>query len=98
MPDAAPIYDVGTDHQIVAFGANRMILFDSDSGDVIASAERPTAECEWAVRVEVDGSKVEPVAAADRGQAITALTEQALKALPGTGYSTRVPRGLMEAP
>jgi len=94
----APIYDVGTDHQIVSFGANRMVLFDADSGEVIVAAERPETGAKWAVTVELDGSNVKPVAADDRSAAITAMTEQALKALPGSGYSTRVPRGLSEAP
>lgn len=87
--------DVQTDHQIVGFGTNMMQLFDSD-GTVIVTAERPNTESNWTIKVNAGG--VPDVTAVDRGGAITALVDQALAALPGTGYSTLCPHGLAELP
>lgn len=84
--------DVRTDHQIVAFGSEHMKLFDAATGDPIVTATRSAGT--WTV--SADG--VPDVTAADRPGAITAMTEQALAALGGTGYSTLVPYGLPEQP
>ncbi|MEU9805014.1 hypothetical protein [Mycobacterium sp. NPDC050853] len=86
--------DVQTDHQIVGFGTNRMQLFNSPDGAVLVTAERPDETSPWTVHA--DG--VPDVSATDRPTAITALCDQALAALPGTGYSTLCPHGLAELP
>lgn len=86
------MYDVRTDHQIVAFDTELMQLFNCEDGAVIVTASR--ADGIWTVHA--DG--IDDVTAADRPAAITAMTEQALAVLPGTGYSTTVPYGLPELP
>ena len=86
--------DVQTDHRIVSFGEDRMMLFDSNAGAVIVDCNRPDAESEWTVVAE----GVEDVTVATRPEAITAMIEQALAALPGAGYSCTVPHGLAEMP
>lgn len=84
--------DVHTDHQIVAFGADRMMLFDAEAGTVIVDCNR--ADGVWTA--VADG--VADVTADTRPAAITAMVEQALAALPGTGYSCTVPHGLTDLP
>lgn len=86
--------DVRTDHRIVSFGDDRMMLFDAEQGAVIVDANRPGLGQQWTIIA--DG--VPDVTAADRPLAITAMIEQALASLPGTGYSCTVPHGLMEMP
>ncbi len=86
------MYDVKTDHQIVAFDTELMQLFNCADGTVIVTASRAAGT--WTVHA--DG--VDDVTAPDRQAAITAMTEQALAALGGTGYSTTVPYGLPELP
>lgn len=86
------MYDARTDHQIVPFGDDLMQLFDSNNGTAIVTATRTDGT--WTVHAE----GIDDVTAPDRPAAITALTEQALAALPGTGYSTTVPHGLAEMP
>ncbi len=85
------MYAVKTDHQIVGINPDLMHLLD-ETGALIAAAER--VDGSWTITAE----DVPDVTAASRGEAITALTEQALKALGGTGYSTMVPHGLSAAP
>ena len=80
--------DVKTDHQIVSFGKDRMMLIDADAGDVIVDATR--SQGIWTV--VADG--VANVTAGSRPDAIQAMVDQALAALPGTGYSCTVPHGL----
>lgn len=84
--------DVHTDHQIVAFGGDRMMLFDANEGQVIVDCNR--ADGVWTA--VADG--VPDVTAGNRADAITAMIDQALAALPGTGYSCTVPHGLAETP
>lgn len=84
--------NVQTDHQIVAFGDDHMKLFDAATGDPIVTATRSAGT--WTITA--DG--VSDVTAPDRPGAITAMTEQALASLPGSGYSTLVPYGLPEQP
>ena len=87
------MYDVRTDHQIVPFDTELMKLFNGDDGTVIVTATRADGVGgTWTVSAE----GVADVTAADRQAAITAMTEQALAALGGTGYSTTVPHGLAE--
>lgn len=84
--------DVHTDHQIVAFGPDRMMLFDTDAGQVIVDCNR--ADGVWTA--VADG--VADMTADTRPDAIQMMVEQALAALPGTGYSCTVPHGLTELP
>lgn len=86
--------DVQTDHRIVSFGEDRMMLFDANEGVVIVDANRPNAESEWTIVTE----GIPDVTAATRVLAIQAMINQALASLPGTGYSCTVPHGLMEMP
>ena len=86
------MYEVITDHMIVAFGSDIMQLFNSSDGLVIVTATRTAGT--WTMHA--DG--IADITAADRPAAITAMTEHALAALPGTGYSTTVPHGLPELP
>lgn len=86
--------DVQTDHRIVAFGADRMMLFDANEGQVIVDANRPNPEGEWTIVAE----GVPDVTATTRPAAIQAMVDQALAALPGTGYSCIVPHGLSDLP
>ncbi|NOQ58409.1 hypothetical protein HGK73_10150 [Mycolicibacterium fortuitum] len=69
-----------------------MKLFDATTGEPIVTATREDGT--WTV--VADG--IPDVTATDRGAAITAMTEHALAALPGTGYSTLVPRELSDLP
>lgn len=85
------MYTVRTDHQIVPFGADLMRLYDRD-GAVVVTAERTSGT--WTIHADT----VDDVTADDRGAAVTAMTEQALAVLPGDGYSTFVPQGLLEQP
>lgn len=85
--------DIQTDHQIVTFGNDKMMLFDSATGDVIVNADR-AADNTWTVVVAGHPD----VAAIGRESAVTAMTEQALAALPGTGYSTLVPNAVWDLP
>ena len=71
--------DVRTDHRIVSFGDDRMMLSDAEQGAVIADANRPGLGQQWTI--VADG--VPDVTAADRPLAITAMIEQALASLPG---------------
>lgn len=86
------MFDVTTSHQIVAFGTELMQLFDCATAAVVVTATR--AEGVWTVHA--DG--VDDVTATDREPAVVAMTDQLLAALPGTGYSTTVPHGLLELP
>mgnify|MGYP000965608912 CR=1 FL=1 len=84
--------DVRTDHQIVAFGTERMMLFDSEAGTVIVDANR--SQGIWTI--EAQG--IPNITASNRPDAIQAMVDQALAALPGTGYSCTVPHGLTDLP
>lgn len=93
VPDErnSKLYDVKTDHKIVGHNPDLMQLYDQ-AGTLIATATR--ADGVWTV--SADG--ITDVTADTRQDAIMALTEQALAALGGTGYSTMVPHGLAEQP
>lgn len=82
---------VKTDHQVVAFGANLMGLFDLE-GNLIVQAAR--TETGWLVTA----AGAADTSVADRAAAIDALIETALAVLPGAGYSCLVPRGLADLP
>lgn len=88
------MYHVQTSHQIVGFGTEHMKLFDATTGEPIVTATRTDGT--WTIAV--DSSSIPDVTTTDRPAAITAMTEQALAALPGTGYSTLVPRELSDLP
>ena len=87
------MFEVNTDHQIVAFGTELMQLFRRSDAAVIVTATR-TSDGIWTV--QADG--VPDVTATDRQAAIMAMTEQATAALPGTGYSTTVPNEVSALP
>lgn len=86
------MYDAQTSHQIIAFGTELMQLFDSTDGTIVVTAER--IDGTWTVKA----TGIDDVTAANRADAITALIDQALASLSGTGYSTLVPHGLPEMP
>lgn len=86
---------VTTQLSIYPFGNHRMVLFDNTNGGAeVAVAERADETTPWTV--SADG--VPDVTAVTRPLAITALIDQALAALPGTGYSTFVPDVLHTMP
>lgn len=85
--------NVQTNHQIMAFGADRMMTFDSSAGSIVVDANR-NSEGTWTVHAE----GVEDVTTGSRADAISAMIAQALAALPEGGYSTLVPHGLAEMP
>lgn len=91
------MYDVQTDHQIVAFGANLMRLFASATGDIIVEATR--ADGVWTIAAE----GVSDVTAETRADALAEMPQQAFAALGpsgpgGKGYSTLIPHGLADLP
>lgn len=93
--------DVQTDHQIVSFGADRMMLFDAVSGTVVVDSNRNpdgswTATASGVPDVTMPAD-IQPGPTFRQG-AITAMINQALAASPGDGYSTMVPHGLAEMP
>lgn len=99
------MFDVGTDHRIVPGGSDLMQLQDANTLTPIVTAARDTQTGVWTVHVEVPESTVPDVTAPTvvgspqpRSEVIQAMVNQALAALPGTGYSTVVPHGLPETP
>lgn len=92
--------DVQTDHQIVPFGADRMMLFDA-SGTVVVDCNR-NPDGSWTAKAAGVPDVTMPADITGgptfRQGAITAMTNQALAASPGSGYSTMVPHGLAEMP
>ena len=99
--------DVQTQHQIVSFGADRMMLFDNIAGTVVVDCTRD-ANGQWVatapnvpdVTVAPDDPNTDGFGGAPtyRQGAITAMINQALASLAGAGYSTLVPHGLPETP
>jgi len=89
-------YGVRTDHKVVPFGDNRMVLFETASGTRLVTANRASEFPKWVVHVE--NSPREDVEADDRQSAIMAMIDLALEKLGGKGYSTTVPHGLLELP
>lgn len=92
--------DVQTDHQIVAFGGDRMMLFDGD-GTAVVDCNR-NADGSWTAKAAGVADVTMPADISGgptfRQGAINAMINQALAASPGTGYSTMVPHGLAEMP
>ena len=86
--------DVQTDHRIVSFGEDRMMLFDANEGAVIVDCNRAGLGEPWTAVAE----GVPDVTVSTRVDAIQAMVDQALASLPGTGYSCTVPHGLTEMP
>lgn len=91
--------DVQTDHQIVQFGANQMMLFDNDSSNIIVTAIRD--EDGWLVKAE-NHDDVRPDGPVEgeppRRKVIEAMVAMALEVSPAEGYSTLVPHGLEDLP
>lgn len=88
------MYQVKTDHQIVAFGENLMRLFDRDGTELVTATR---TDDEWTIHAE----GLDDTTATSRAEAVTAMTEHALAAHPregGQGYSTFVPSGLLDMP
>jgi hypothetical protein len=83
-------FHVQTDHQIVAHGDDTMALYDN-TGKTLAWATRRGDG--WNVKSD-QGEETAP----NRAAAVTAMTEHALAALGGDGYSTLVPHGLTDNP
>lgn len=92
--------DALTDHQIVAFGADKMMLFGGD-GTVIVDCNR-NQDGSWTAKAVGVPDVTVPADITGgptfRQGAIKAMINQALAASPGTGYSTMVPHGLAEMP
>lgn len=91
------MYDVQTDHQIVAFGPDLMRLFASATGDIIVEATR--AEGVWTIHAE----GIPDTTAPDRAAALGEMPQHAFAALGpsgpgGKGYSTLIPHGLADTP
>lgn len=92
------MFDVTTDHQIIAFGADAMGLYSTGQlGDPIVTAQR--ANGTWTVHAAgVDDATTE-----DRAAAIGIMQEHAFAALGpsgpnGRGYSVTIPHGLEAQP
>lgn len=86
------MYQIETDHQVVAFGTEVMTLFDNKTGGVIATATRTDGT--WTIHTV----GIEDTTFTDRPDAITGLLTHALTAGSEVGYSTLVPDGLAELP
>lgn len=84
-----------TDHQIVALGHDRMHLCDNATGSTHVVAERVGDK--WVVSAP-DNDSVEAVSVKTRLDAVHAMIDRALAALPGTGYSTAWHPALSEMP
>ena len=82
--------DVHCDHQIIAVGPDRMRTLDNATGGDLVDAVRTGTGQPWTITAP----GVADVTAPDRPTAITAMTQQALASLLGSGYSTFVPDGL----
>lgn len=85
------MHQVQTDHQIVAPNQDLMLLLD-ENGQTVVTATRDKGK--WTIHA--DG--VKDNLCGTRPDAIMAMTDHALAALPGSGYSTLVPHGLPESP
>lgn len=85
------MHQVQTDHQIVSANPDLMLLIGED-GSTLVSAQRSGGK--WTIHAD----NIKDATASTRPDAIQALTDHALAASPGTGYSTLVPHGLPELP
>jgi hypothetical protein len=91
--------DVQTDHQIVSFPPDRMLLFDNESGNVVVTAERINGA--WTVKADgYDDIQVPatPLNEQPRFKVIHQMCDLALEIHPHTGCSTTVPHGLWDVP
>lgn len=86
------MYVVGTDNQIVPFGADLMKLFTTATGDEIVRATR--TDDTWTITASGEPDRT----ADNRGDAIAAMADMALAVSPGTGCSTLVPYELAAMP
>lgn len=85
------MFDAATSHQIVLFGTELMKVFDCKTAEAVVTATR-TPDQIWTVQA----AGVDDVTAPDRESAIMAMTQQLTAALPGTGYSTMCPHGILD--
>ncbi|MBY0442023.1 MAG: hypothetical protein K2Q25_07800 [Mycobacteriaceae bacterium] len=86
------MYDIKTDHNLVARGFDVMELVDQ-AGTPIVTGTR-TGSGSWLIHA--DG--VPDMRTSHRANAINAMIDHALAALGGTGYSTLVPHELAALP
>jgi hypothetical protein len=107
-----PGYDVITNHQLLAFGDNLVQVFDSTSGEVLATATRADIGSDWTVHaVQNPNSVPDETVPADptdtpRSSLVDVLSDLVYRALgpnsnpavPGDGYSMMVPTGFRELP
>ena len=94
-------YGVQTDHQILAFGEHLMQLFDTNTGQVVVTANRDSDTGIWTVQAAGVAEKTAPTvneSETPRSEVIQAMVDLALESLGGTGYSTLVPHGLPATP
>lgn len=84
------MFDVSTDYQVIPFGDNKMGLYESDSGDTFAIAEREDGE--WTITAD----DVDDKTADSRSKAIDKLKDLAMESLDTEGFSVTVPKGLRE--
>jgi hypothetical protein len=96
---------VQTDHQIISFPPDSMVLFDNHlddpdaTGTTLVSAQR--VDNVWIVKADGHDDVKVPAATANqppRENVIKAMVDLALEVSPGDGYSTLIPRELKWLP
>ena len=89
------MYEVRTDHEIVALGTEEMVLIDSDGATIVRAV---FADDQWVITAK--SSDDNSYTAAERAAAVQAMTQLAYEVLgpnpnahegAGDGYSTMVP-------
>lgn len=96
------------DHKIEPIGFNKMIIKPTErvhpefgphqfQGRIIATASRDYIGAVWTIRANVDKAPA-PAEAVTRVEAAKALEYMALAVLPGTGYTTHKPHGMLNMP
>jgi hypothetical protein len=86
--------DVQGDHQIVAFGPDKMVLFDVAAATPIVDCTRDPVTGNWTVSAPGIGHITVPAGNLGRQNVIQAMITHALASLPGSGYSCVIPHGL----
>lgn len=90
------MFNVRTNGQIVAFGENKMTLFDNETFSPIIHAERGNSEDAQQWTIIAEGQTA--VTTMNRLEAITAMGNMALAFTGNDGYSTFLPSGLDQQP
>lgn len=96
------MHEVQGDLTIQAFGENLMQAFDTGrsgehpAGTVVVTAVREAVGLPWTLTTET--ATTDPVTAADRETAVTAMVDLAVRIGQADGYSATVPHGLTAAP